>query len=88
MQAASQALLATAHGQGVDPGQPGQHLPGQGQGQPSGPSPKGKGQSQGIGSPPAGQLPGGHQAPTPGPAAHSDYAPAVNAFQQGAGQHG
>ncbi len=86
MQAAGQALMAHAHAQGADPSvagphahpnAPGQGKPGQGGGQ----------RSQGVGSPPSTPISQaqGAQAPSPGPAQHSDYAPAVNAFSQGAG---
>jgi hypothetical protein len=70
MQAASQAMLAHAQGQGAQvQGPPGSGPPGQQRGKPGG----------GAGSPPAGN------APSPTPAQHSDNAPPVNSFSQGIG---
>jgi hypothetical protein len=71
MQAASQAMLAHAQGQGAQVQGPGQ-APGQGQGQANG---------KGASSPPG----GGQQAPAPTPARHSDNAPPVNTMSQGIG---
>jgi hypothetical protein len=75
MQAAGQALLAHAQGQGAlppgsAPGQDGGGQPGQGGGVPPSPPSPGK-QAQ------------GQQAPTPSPARLADHAPPFNAFQQG-----
>jgi hypothetical protein len=85
MQAAGQALVAHAQGQGIDPGQ-GAAGPIQGHRQVP---PGAGGAAPGGQAGPGGQSPGsaaqGSQSPKPTPPRHSDYAPAVNAFSAGTG---
>ena len=80
MQAAGQALVAHAQGQGVDPG-PGANGPIQGHRQvPPGAGGAAPGGQAGPGGPSPGSAAQGKQAPTPTPARHADFAQPVNSF--------
>jgi hypothetical protein len=85
MQAAGQALVAHAQGQGADPG-PGANGPIQGHRQvPPGVGGAAPGGQAGPGGPNPGSAAQGKQAPTPTPARHADFAPPVNSFSPSRG---
>jgi hypothetical protein len=75
LQAAGQALVAHAQGQGLNPA----GADGPIQGKQGGQQPAGQAGSGGQGPGPAAQAQG-RQAPSPTPARHADFAQPVNAF--------